>query len=97
MWKKIEETSDKRKKINELAVMLLGLRMPKLRDELKFVPKPPKKGNYETQWLLYAAHLKPTLDHFLKFEDEMDKPKDLQISGTKMVCINQSSSKFQVM
>lgn len=34
MWKKMEDDSDKKEKINKLALVLLGPRMPKLRDEL---------------------------------------------------------------
>ncbi|XP_067213192.1 uncharacterized protein [Linepithema humile] len=93
MWEKVEETSNKKKKINDLAVKLLRSRMPKLRDELKFVPKPPKNANNEIPWLLHV-NLKHTLDHFLLFEDKMDNNfGDLQ--RTKMICINQTSSKFQ--
>lgn len=83
----MEENSDKKKKINELAIMILGSRMPELRHELKFVPQPPKNEKNETSWLLHA-NLKNTLHHFLLFEDKMDNFKDLQ--RTKMVCINQS-------
>ncbi|KAM0732838.1 hypothetical protein ACS0PU_000999 [Formica fusca] len=73
MWKKMEKLSDKKEEIDKLALMLLGPRMPKLRDELlKFVPRPPKIQKNETLWLL-RSNLFEMHKHFLLFEDEMDK------------------------
>lgn len=69
----MEKLSDKKEEIDKLALMLLGPRMPKLRDELlKFVPRPPKIQKNETLWLL-RSNLFEMHKHFLLFEDEMDK------------------------
>lgn len=72
MWKKI---SDKNEKIDELALKLLGPCMPKLRDELiKFVPSPMDRTDHKTLWLLKSdIDLKEMHEHFLLFEDQMDK------------------------
>ncbi|XP_032679606.1 uncharacterized protein LOC116848019 isoform X2 [Odontomachus brunneus] len=80
MWKKMAEDYDRKGRINKLAVMLLGLRMPKLRDELlEFVPRPADQDN-ETLWLLQSNlfDLKQSHKHFLLFEDNMDNSTDLQ-------------------
>ncbi|KAL6442704.1 hypothetical protein ACFW04_002653 [Cataglyphis niger] len=73
MWRNMENLSEeKREEIDKLALMLLGPRMPKLRDELsKFVPRPKNQKN-ETLCLL-KSNLFEMYKHFLLFEDEMDK------------------------
>lgn len=105
MWRKMEETtktnlilSDKTERINKLAVMLLGPRMPKLQDELlKFVPRPPIGQENETLWLIQSNlfDLKEVHKHFLLFEDKMNNSTDLQC--TKIFHADQNCSKSQVM
>lgn len=111
MWRKMEETtkknsvvkkklihSDKKERINKLAIMLLGPRMPKLRDELlKFVPRPPIDQEDETLWLIQSNlfDLKQVHKHFLLFEDKMNNSTDLQC--TKTIHADQNCSKSQVM
>ncbi|KAL6261676.1 hypothetical protein P5V15_006765 [Pogonomyrmex californicus] len=95
MWRKMEETSDKKERINKLALMLLGPRMPNLQDELlEFVPKPPSQDN-ETLWLIQSNSfdLKQVHNHFLLFEDKMDNSISSQC--VKTIHPNQSSSKSQ--
>ncbi|XP_020296836.1 uncharacterized protein LOC109861529 isoform X2 [Pseudomyrmex gracilis] len=77
MWKKMEKISDER--INELAIMMLGPRMPNLCDELlKYMPKPPTDQENETLWLLQSnVNLKQLHKHFLLFEDKKNN-SDLQ-------------------
>lgn len=75
MWEKMAEDNDRKGRINKLALMLLGLRIPKLRDELlEFVPTPPVGQENETLWLLQLnlSDLKQNLRLFLQFEDKMD-------------------------
>ncbi|XP_014487013.1 PREDICTED: uncharacterized protein LOC106750903 isoform X2 [Dinoponera quadriceps] len=81
MWKEMAEDYDRKGRINKLALMLLGLRMPKLRDELlKFVLRPPMDQQNETLWLLQSNlfDLKQIHKNFLLFEDKMDEPADSQ-------------------
>ncbi|EFN70982.1 hypothetical protein EAG_09871 [Camponotus floridanus] len=76
MWKKIEKLSDKKEKVDELALKLLGPYMPKLRDELlEFVPRPPINRKDETLWLLQSNsfNLEQVHKNFLLFEDKMDE------------------------
>lgn len=76
MWKKIEKLSDKKEKVDELALKLLGPHMPKLRDELlEFVPRPPIDRKDETLWLLQSNsfNLEQVHKNFLLFEDKMDE------------------------
>jgi hypothetical protein len=99
MWKKIDKISDKKEKINNMAVSLLGLRMPKLRNELlEFMPRPPTDEENETLWLLQSnsLDLKQTHKYFLIFEDKMDSLADSQC--TKIASqTSQSCLKSQVM
>lgn len=81
MWKKMAEDYDRKGRINKLALMLLGLRTPKMRDELlEFVPRPPVDQENETLWLLQSnlLDLKQSHKHFLLFEDNMNKSTDSQ-------------------
>lgn len=85
MWKKMAEDYDRKGKINKLALMLLGFRMPKLRDELlEFVPKPPVDQENETLWLLQSNlfDLKQSHKHFLLFEDKMGNSANSQCIKT---------------
>ncbi|KYN41911.1 hypothetical protein ALC56_03670 [Trachymyrmex septentrionalis] len=101
MWKKMEETeklnlSDKKKRIDELAVMLLGPRMPKLQDELlKFVPRPPIQEKNETLWLIESNQfdIKEFHKQFLLFEDKMDNSTGLKC--IKTIHADQTCSKSQ--
>ncbi|XP_019696429.1 uncharacterized protein LOC105182089 isoform X1 [Harpegnathos saltator] len=96
MWKKMAEDYDRKGRINKLALMLLGLRMPKLRDELlKFVPRPPVNQENETLWLLQSNlfDLKQSHKYFLQFEDEMDNPTNSQC--IKTIHADQSCSEPQ--
>lgn len=98
MWKKMDKISDKKEKINNIALSLLGLRMPKLRNELlEFVPRPPTNEENETLWLLQSnsLDLKQAHKYFLLFEDKMDDFADLQ--RTVITQTGQSCSKSQVM
>jgi len=97
MWRKIDKTAEKKEKINSMAVSLLGLHMPKLRNELlEFMPKPPTDEENETLWLLQSnsLDLKQAHKYFLIFEDKMDSLADLQC--TKIIP-SQSCLKSQVM
>lgn len=90
------EDYDRKGRINKLAIMLLGLRMPKLRGELlKFVPRPVGQEN-ETLWLLQSNlfDLKQSHKHFLLFEDNMDNSTDSQ--SIKTIHPDQSYSVPQV-
>ncbi|KYN08632.1 hypothetical protein ALC62_00303 [Cyphomyrmex costatus] len=102
MWRKMEETtkklnlSDKKEKINKLALMLLGPRMPKLRDELlKFVPTPPTGQENETLWLIQSNlfDIKQVHKQFLLFEDKMDNCTGLNC--TKPIHTDQNCLKSQ--
>lgn len=110
MWRKMEETtkknlnlkkklilSDKKERINKLALMLLGSRMPKLQDELlKFVPQPPMSQENETLWLIQSNlfDTKQVHKQFLLFEDKMDNSTSLQC--TKTIHVDQNCLKAQV-
>lgn len=109
MWRKMEETtkknlilkkklilSDKKERINKLALMLLGPRMPKLQDELlKFVPRPPMGQENETLWLIQSNLFDKKQVHkqFLLFEDKMENSTDLKC--TKTIHADQNCSKSQ--
>ncbi|XP_018316901.1 uncharacterized protein, partial [Mycetomoellerius zeteki] len=96
MWRKMEETKKLKKKIDELALMLLGPRMPKLQDELlKFVPRPPIQEKNETLWLIESNQfdIKEVHKQFLLFEDKMDNSTGLKC--TKTIHADQTCSKFQ--
>ncbi|XP_011877114.1 PREDICTED: uncharacterized protein LOC105567130 isoform X2 [Vollenhovia emeryi] len=109
MWIKMEETtemnltlkekkilSDKKERINELALMLLGSRMPELQDELlKFVPRPPMGQENETLWLIQSNRFDIELvrKQFLLFQDKMDNSTGLQC--TKTMSADQNCSKSQ--
>ncbi|XP_018046480.1 PREDICTED: uncharacterized protein MAL13P1.304-like, partial [Atta colombica] len=102
IWRKMEETakklnlSDKKKRIDELALMLLGPRMPKLQDELlKFVPRPPIQEKNETLWLIESNQfdIKEFHKQFLLFEDKMDNSTGLKY--TKTIHADQTCSKSQ--
>jgi len=100
MWKKIDKISDKKEKINNMAVSLLGLRMPKLRNELlEFIPRPPTDEENETLWLLQSnsLDLKQAHKYFLIFEDKMDSLADSQCTKIIPSQTNQSCLKSQVM
>jgi len=89
--------SDKKKRIDELALMLLGPRMPKLQDELlKFVPRPPIQEKNETLWLIESNQfdIKEFHKQFLLFEDKMDNSTGLKY--TKTIHADQTCSKSQV-
>lgn len=76
IWKKVEKLSNKKEKVDELALKLLGPHIPKLRDELlEFVPRPPMDQKNETLWLLQpnSFNLEQMHKDFLLFEDKMDK------------------------
>lgn len=103
MWRKMEETTekslilpDKKERINKLALMLLGPRMPKLQDELlKFVPRPPMDQENETLWLIQDQFdIKQFHKQFLLFEDKMDNSTGLQCTNTAHA--DQNCSKSQV-
>ncbi|XP_011060048.1 PREDICTED: uncharacterized protein LOC105149375 [Acromyrmex echinatior] len=105
MWRKMEETakklnfSDKKKRIDELALMLLGPRMPKLQDELlKFVPRPPIQEKNETLWLIESNQfdIKEFHKQFLLFEDKMDNSTDLKCTKTIHVDQTSKSQKHQI-
>ncbi|XP_018360951.1 PREDICTED: uncharacterized protein LOC108759811 [Trachymyrmex cornetzi] len=102
IWRKMEETakklnlSDQKKRIDELALMLLGPRMPKLQDELlKFVPRPPIQEKNETLWLIESNQfdIKEFHKQFLLFEDKMDNSTGLKC--TKTIHADQTCSKSQ--
>lgn len=93
MWEKMKESSERKKKINRLAPMLLGSRMPKLRDELlKFMPKPPTNQENETLWLLqsHVFDLKQVHKRFLLLEDKVD------LQYNKLIYTTQTYLKYQV-
>jgi len=89
--------SDKEERINKLAVMLLGPRIPKLRDELlKFVPRPPIGQENETLWLIQSNlfDIEEVHKQFLLFEEKMINSTNLQC--TKTIHADQNCSKSQV-
>lgn len=73
MWKRTKENLEERKKVNKVALMILGPCAPKMRDELlKIIPKPIRQEN-ETLWLLQpnVFDLKTACNNFLAFEESM--------------------------
>lgn len=81
MWDKMTKDTGNKKRINQLAVTLLGPRMPKLCNKLmKFVPLPPVNEENETLWLLQPNSFNLTQAHerFLLLEDKMDNCANLQ-------------------
>lgn len=100
MWKKIEKLSDKKEKVDELALKLLGPHIPELRHELlEFVelPRPPMDRKDETLWLLQSNsfNLEQIHKDFLLFEDKMDKhflPHEDQIDKHALLLENKIGS-----
>lgn len=79
------EDDDRKRRINKLALRLLGLRMPKLRNELlEFVPRPSMDQENETLWLLQPNlfDIEQSHKHFLLFQDKMDNLVDSQCIKT---------------
>lgn len=96
MWKKMENISDKREEINRLAKMMLGPRMPNLRDELlNYMPKPPTNQENETLWLLQSnVDLEQVHKHFLLFEDKINNS---DLLCPKVIHADPSCLRLQVM
>lgn len=71
LWKRIKDDLHDKKKINELAVTVLGQRTPTLNNELdKIIPKSSDCQKNSTLWLLQpnSFDLRKACDDFIKYE-----------------------------
>lgn len=71
LWKRIRDDLQEKKKINELALAILGQQTPSMNPELtKIIPKPPESHKNGTLWLLQpnSFDLRKACDLFIKYE-----------------------------
>ncbi|XP_076248715.1 uncharacterized protein LOC143188389 isoform X2 [Calliopsis andreniformis] len=97
MWKRIKENLEEKKKVNKVALMILGPRAPTMRDELsKIIPKPPIEQDNETLWLLQpnVFDLKTACNNYLAIEDATSVQYK-HIFSTKISDLN-NSQKSQI-
>ncbi|XP_014601524.1 PREDICTED: uncharacterized protein LOC106785490 [Polistes canadensis] len=85
LWRQIKKDSEEAKKIDELAVALLGSHMPKMHvDLLKLVPKLPSNCKNETLWLMQPNlfDLKQACNDFLVFTENMETTECVLLPST---------------